>query len=137
MAGGTRHRLSGCVNFYGELGNGTTTDSLTPVAVKHLSNAVAIAVGDSHSCALLGNGKVKCSGLNEDGELGNGTTATSLTPVTVSGLFTVVHREGRAGLRTATQRLRQGVAYGVEALGHHPPPHPAAALLADDETGVG
>lgn len=54
----------------GVLGNGTNTGSLTPVAVSGLANAVALASGRSHSCALLGDGTVKCWGLNASGELG-------------------------------------------------------------------
>jgi hypothetical protein len=82
-------------NTYGELGNGTTTDSPTPVAVLGLSGATAIASGDDNVCALLASGIVECWGLNVYGELGDGTStgpqtcgskACSTTPVTVSGL---------------------------------------------------
>ncbi len=76
-------------NAYGELGNGTTTDSSTPVQVKDvagtgtLSNVIQISVGAYHSCALLSGGTVDCWGYNGEGELGNGTTTDSSTPVQV------------------------------------------------------
>jgi alpha-tubulin suppressor-like RCC1 family protein len=70
----------------GELGNGSTSNKSTPVAVKGLSGVVQTALGDDFSCALTGGGGVSCWGYNGDGELGNGTTSNSDVPVGVSGL---------------------------------------------------
>ncbi|MDP9332299.1 MAG: hypothetical protein M3Q30_03150 [Actinomycetota bacterium] len=73
-------------NSYGQLGNGTTTSSSTPVVVGGLSTVVAIAEGSNHSCASLVDGTAKCWGYNGYGELGNGTTTSSSTPVKVLGI---------------------------------------------------
>jgi len=56
-------------NLDGEIGNGTTKDSLVPSQVVGLTAGVSgIAVADSHSCARLA-AVVKCWGSNGNGEL--------------------------------------------------------------------
>jgi alpha-tubulin suppressor-like RCC1 family protein len=74
-------------NSYGELGDGTTFNRLTPVDVVGLTNGItAIAAGGDFSCALTFTGGVKCWGWNAGGELGDGTCMNSSTPIDVSGL---------------------------------------------------
>src|SRR5204863_736987 len=77
-------------DVYGGLVDGMATKSSMAVAVSGLSNAVAIATGDMHSCALVADGTVKCWGNNVYGQLGNGTTTNASTPVAVSGLTGVI-----------------------------------------------
>ena len=71
------------LNSSGQLGNGTTTSSNLPVAVKGLTGVIAVAAGSKHSLALLSDGKVMAWGSNEEGQLGNGTTTYSDVPVVV------------------------------------------------------
>jgi alpha-tubulin suppressor-like RCC1 family protein len=74
-------------NQFGQLGNGTTTNSAKPTPVSGLSDATAIASDGASTCALhLFGGTVSCWGSNSSGELGNGTTVDSDVPVAVSGL---------------------------------------------------
>jgi len=73
-------------NSSGQLGDGSSTNRLTPVLVKDLSGVFAISTGQKHACALLTVGTVKCWGFNLSGQLGDGSTGYRLTPVLVKDL---------------------------------------------------
>lgn len=69
------------------LGDGTTTNRLTPVDVSGLTADVyAATTSYGFSYAVTLDGALKCWGYNGYGALGDGTTTDSLTPVVVSGL---------------------------------------------------
>lgn len=75
--------------LYGQLGDSSTLDRVSPVAVQGIPEGVAkIATGDSHTCAITKNTGVKCWGRNESGQLGsnNVTLGYSASPVAVVGL---------------------------------------------------
>src|ERR687894_1416992 len=102
IAGGVNHSLAlkndGTVlawglNQDGQLGDGTNTDSSTPVEVEdpndpsgYLSGVSAIAAGGAHSLALKSDGSVLARGNNFTGQLANGTGANSPAPVRVGDL---------------------------------------------------
>ena len=67
-------------NYYGQLGDGTTTDRYTPVQVQGLSSVVAVAADISHSLAVKSDGTVWAWGKNDHGQLGDGTTCKTLYP---------------------------------------------------------
>jgi alpha-tubulin suppressor-like RCC1 family protein len=88
---GTGDVLCWGFNGQGQVGNpsaGYDTYSPTPVVV--VSNATAITLGDSHGCALLGDGTARCWGANTRGQLGDGTVVNRPTAVPVGGLSNVV-----------------------------------------------
>ena len=80
-------------NQYGQLGDGTLTDSTLPVAVcasgsgsgcTPLTGITAVSAGGDHSLALTGNGGTALAwGSNSYGQLGDGTTTNRSLPVAV------------------------------------------------------
>jgi alpha-tubulin suppressor-like RCC1 family protein len=73
-------------NFYGQLGDGSTTNSKIPVKVKDsngvvLGDVVAIASGGYHSIALKKDGTIWTWGNNLLGQLGDGSITSSSNPL--------------------------------------------------------
>lgn len=66
-------------NVYGQLGDGTSSTSFTPVMVRGISGATQVSVGGCHACARISDGTVRCWG-----------DSYGMTPVTVPGLEGVV-----------------------------------------------
>ncbi len=73
-------------NFYGQLGDGTRTDRLSPVKI--MSNVKWAAAGNRHSLAVKNDGSLWAFGDNSYGQLGNGTKTTSPTPVKIADKVT-------------------------------------------------
>lgn len=71
--------------FGGQLGDGTTTDRLTPVPVAGGPSFRQVSAGVDHSCGVTTDNRAYCWGVNHSGQLGDGTNTTSLTPVAVAG----------------------------------------------------
>ena len=90
-------------NWYGQLGDGTTTDRLTPTQTSSLGTgrtAVAISTGYTHTCVILDNGDVSCWGTGNRGQLGHGGTSHQSSPTLTSSLGT-----GRTAVAISTGSL--------------------------------
>jgi alpha-tubulin suppressor-like RCC1 family protein len=74
-------------NRYGQLGDGTFINRLTPVTVTGLTGVTALSVGGETSCAIAG-GQLYCWGANTYSQLGDGTVTHRATPrrVTPAGM---------------------------------------------------
>jgi alpha-tubulin suppressor-like RCC1 family protein len=88
-------------NLSGQLGDGTDEGpeacfraqqpcAMTPLGLSGLSGVTAMAAGEEHSLALLGDGSVRAWGNNESDQLGDGSSGLaqreSVVPVSVVGL---------------------------------------------------
>ncbi|MGE5548948.1 MAG: OmpL47-type beta-barrel domain-containing protein, partial [Bacteroidota bacterium] len=99
-------------NNYGQLGDGTTISSTTPVQVKgpggagYLTNVVAIGQGAYHSLAVKADGTVWAWGNNQLNQLGDGTATHRYTPVQVKG-------PGGSGYLTNVSRVSGGNYHAV------------------------
>ena len=75
-------------NSFGQLGQaslGAQNYSAIPLQVPGLTDALDLAAGDGHTCAIRKNGTVVCWGSNSNSALGTdpGTTMFSATPLTI------------------------------------------------------
>jgi alpha-tubulin suppressor-like RCC1 family protein len=72
-------------NHWGQLGDGTTTNSSVPVAVLTPNEVTftSVSAGAYHSLAISSDGVTYAWGNNSNGQLGNDTITESLVPVEV------------------------------------------------------
>ena len=72
-------------NYFGQLGDGTTTNRSSPVLVTGGVSFAAVSAGPGgdFTCGVTSGGAVYCWGYNGNGELGDGTTTNQSSPVLV------------------------------------------------------
>ncbi|MDE0881954.1 MAG: DUF4215 domain-containing protein [Myxococcota bacterium] len=90
-------------NRYGLLGNGNNVNVEDPVLVSNLNGVIDVAVGDSHVCAALEGGTVRCWGANYAGQIGDGSAENRNVPVAVLDLSSAT--QIAAGSETTCARL--------------------------------
>ena len=111
-----RHGAVLGLNSNGQLGDGTTTQRLSPVVVKNSTNTgpltgiTQIVAGGTHTCARLSDGTARCWGKNSNGQLGDGTTTQRLLPV-------VVKNPAGSGSLTNVSQLSLAVIYSCTRIG--------------------
>jgi alpha-tubulin suppressor-like RCC1 family protein len=112
-------------NSLGQLGDGTTTSSDTPVSIPilvhgpSLGHLVSLFGGCGHTVALFSSGEVLAWGSNVFGQLGDGTTTGSDTPVVVMLPASAKVTAISAGCATSYALTRTGhiLAWGLGAIG--------------------
>lgn len=70
-------------NGRGQLGIGTTSDTLLPAMVP--GGFTSVTSGAAHACGRTSAAGVRCWGAGDQGQLGDGSATDRLTPVPVSG----------------------------------------------------
>ena len=137
-------------NNFGQLGNGTTNNSLSPVLVKLPTGVKATAAaaggvsptakvpGEDYSIALTGSGQVYAWGGGANGDLGNGGTSNSSVPVRSKLPSGVVATQIGAGPNFAHALTSAGDVYfwGSESNGHDLHLVPAATVLPSGKHAV-
>ena len=73
------------INNYGQLGNGTSTNSNSPVLVSGGYTWSMLAVGSRQTCGVTTGNVAYCWGDGSSAKLGNGSTANKTTPTLVNG----------------------------------------------------
>ena len=99
-------------NKYGQLGDGTTTDRLTPVQIPKptgVNRFTQVSAGKAFSLALDDQGHVWAWGLNSSGQLGNNTIATNGSSAYSSSPIRVQAPSGM----TATSFSLTGISAGI------------------------
>lgn len=108
-------------NASGQFGNGTTTNSSTPVQFGASLGKTfrQVSIGQTYTCALTTDQLIYCAGNNDAGQLGNGTLATTSTPLqfgaTLGKAFTQVSNDKTYSSSPSTQR-RQTCALTTDQL---------------------
>lgn len=107
-------------NHMGQLGDGTTTQRLTPVAMSGGYTMSSLAAGLYHACGVqAATGKAYCWGGNYFGQLGDGTTVNRIAPVAVNGSYTFSSLNVGSSFNTCGLEAASGKAYcwGLGAYG--------------------
>lgn len=104
-------------NQYGQLGNGSTSESPVPVEVAGVNSAVAVGAGFSHTCAVLADGKVKCWGCYDDGSIGHCLWNGTAIPMDVTGVTEAVAISAGEGHTCALLRNGKVQCWGANRFG--------------------
>jgi alpha-tubulin suppressor-like RCC1 family protein len=113
-------------NTDGQLGDGTTTGSSTPVSVSGGLTFAQVSAGGDHSCGVTTGGAAYCWGRSLYGELGNGTESSPetcpggpchTTPVPVLGALSLVQVSAGKLYTCALTSGGQAYCWGFNAYG--------------------
>jgi alpha-tubulin suppressor-like RCC1 family protein len=106
------------MNDAGQLGIKSDMDPhKKAVAVPGITGAVRLIAGEASTCALLGDGAVRCWGSNGEGELGLGTRSSDERPALVTALSDVEQICLASAHGCALTKQRKLLCWGSNAFG--------------------
>jgi alpha-tubulin suppressor-like RCC1 family protein/uncharacterized protein YjdB len=105
------------LNYYGQLGDSTTTNHTTPVAVLGGLLFATVSAGASHTCGVTSNGAAYCWGGNASGQLGDSTATNRAMPVAVSGGLSFATLSAGANHTCGVSSTGTGYCWGNNANG--------------------
>ncbi len=88
-----------------------------PQMVSGIEDAIQVAVGNAHSCALLRTGQVRCWGQNNAGQVGDGQTTNRGFPASVNAPTDLVQVVAGFGHTCALRNNGGVVCWGAGAQG--------------------
>jgi len=107
-------------NDQGQLGDGTRTSRLTPVAVRGLSGVIEVSAGFGFTCAVVdaggGSGPVKCWGAPSNWR-GVGPSHGTLVPVAIGGITDAIAVSSGIGIACALLSDRTVECWGDNSRG--------------------
>ena len=97
-------------NRAGQVGDGSTSDRMTPVQVAGTATYEELSLGTSHTCGRTTGGAVHCWGGNGRGQVGDGTRGNRTRPlrIAVEGATAISSGGNHTCAATATQVICWG-----------------------------
>jgi len=103
-------------NLEGQLGNGTTMSSQTPVGV--VTAGARVFAGQQHSCLITSGGHHACGGGGQLGTIGDGAGGLRMVPTVVPGLTNALAIRGHLGSHSCVELAdRTARCWGVNDAG--------------------
>lgn len=102
---------------FGQLGNGTASNSLTPSAIGGGLSWTTLTAGDNHTCGIATTGLAYCWGQGISGQLGTGRLTNEMTPSAIQSntRFTTIAAGGSntCAIAETGETMCWGARFGV------------------------